>query len=213
MRRTLTALVVAAVVALPAAAAEKDTPAAEETRKVLKTVKISVDYNKEYLRNIFVDVTKQVKGSETGKLEFTKTPGTGVNLNTKIDLKLENVPVVEVLDAVCKGRGFGYVVVSKAGDKDDGKILWTVGDERGYPADSGVAAKPTKKETTPEPTKKETTPATGDAEAKAASKLALAKDLLADGKKDKAIERLEAIVKEFPGTKAAAEAADLLKKK
>jgi hypothetical protein len=204
----------AAALCLSAAlAADKDTPAAETTRKVIQSAKVSVEYSKTYLRDVLADLSKQVSKSGQGKLEFTKTPGTGVNLNTKIDLKMDDAPLADVLAAVCKGRNFGYVVVSKAGDKDDGKVLWTVGDERGYAADSGSAPKPTKKEPpTTEPTKKDPAPTTDANEAKAAGKLEFAKMLVADGKKEKAAERLEGIIKEFPGTKAAAEAQEMLKK-
>jgi hypothetical protein len=49
-------------------------------------------------------------------------------------------------------------------------------------------------------------------EASAAARLAFAKQLITDGKTDLAKLRLEQIVKEYPGTKAVAEAKDLLKK-
>jgi hypothetical protein len=40
----------------------------------------------------------------------------------------------------------------------------------------------------------------------------MAKDLLRDGKRDKARERLAEIVKDHPGTKAATEATELLRR-
>jgi hypothetical protein len=49
------------------------------------------------------------------------------------------------------------------------------------------------------------------AEQTADAKLTLAKALLADGKRDKARQRLSEVVKDYPGTKAAAAAAELLK--
>jgi S1-C subfamily serine protease len=64
-------------------------------------------------------------------------------------------------------------------------------------------------------TAKDTAPADPKAEAErkeaaAAAKLGFAKDLIASGKKDRARERLREVTKEYPGTKAAAEAAQLI---
>jgi len=118
-------------------------------------------------------------------------------------------------------NGYGYVVISKDGNAYDGTLMIKQGAERGYPLGeepAKTADKPKKKADAPktvakkaEVAKKKSETDERTPEQQAASKLNLAKDILMDGKKDKAKVRLEEIVEKYPDTKAATEARELLK--
>src|SRR5262249_50824904 len=123
-------------------------------------------------------------------------------------------------------------------DKDayDGRITIKVGKERGYPEGQEPAKTPPAKDKPdapkdkpdakdkPDPSKdkpdakakpdapKDKPDDPDQAERDAARKLKFAKDLLDEGKGDKAKERLQDIIKDFPKTKAAEEAQKLLDK-
>jgi hypothetical protein len=126
------------------------------------------------------------------------------------------------LDGLLKKNGLGYHVVSKDKDRYDVWIKITRGTERGWPAgqepkDKMAAKAPPK--AAPEPKDK---PADGptdkpaadpdQAEKNAASKLAFARSLLRDGKADKARQRFQDVISQYPNTKAAAEAKQELDK-
>ena len=108
-----------------------------------------------------------------------------------------------------KKPGLGYFVVSKDKDRYDGWIKITRGEERGWPKgqepkDKGATAKAPPK-AAPQPSEK---PADDPdkAEKAAAGKLEFARSFLKDGKIDKAKQRFQDIVTQYPNTKAAEEA-------
>jgi hypothetical protein len=187
---------------LPAFAAEKDSQAAANTRKKLQ-IKVTVDYRDEYFSEIIKDLRKQIEDAGGGSLSTTNDPG--VSNNTKYTYAGKDQTVAEVLDGLCKKNGIGYIVVSKPGDRYDGWLRFRQGQERGYPKgeepkSKGASQAAEKRES------KQGGPDAGQAEKTATAKLELARELLRDGKKDKAKQRFEEIIKSFPETKAAAEA-------
>jgi len=113
----------------------------------------------------------------------------------KITFACKDKPLDVVLDQLLTkaGSGLGYVVVSKEGDKYDGWVRLTTTGERGIDKDAP-------------------SPAKVDEEASAAEKLALAKKLIDLGKPTAAKPVLEILVKNYPNTKAGAEAKELLEK-
>jgi hypothetical protein len=202
-------------------AAEKDTPAAKNTREKKLTAKISVDWKETPLQDIVKEIKDQIK--EATDQELSIKFDTGVSGNKKLTFSGKEMPLADVLDGAFKKANLGYIVVSKEKDRMDGWILITQGEERGYPKGEEKVAKggkaPAKKDdkkadkddSSDKPEKKPAAAEDGDAsEKKAASKLNLIKDLIKDGKKAKAKERLGDLIKEFPKTKAAEEAKELL---
>jgi hypothetical protein len=191
-------------------AADKDTPLAAHTRTKKLQTKITVDYQDQMLREAFADISKQLEDAGAGSLSVKYD--TGVSMNQRVTYKGANQTVADVLDGILKRNNLGYVVVSKDKDRYDGWLLVKQGNERGYPAGqepkagkaAAKAAPPAPKEKLPEK------PVAGEdadrAEKVAASKLALARDLLKSGKADKAQLRFQDIVQQYPDTKAAAEA-------
>jgi hypothetical protein len=182
-------------------AADKDTQAATATRKKL-TIKISVDYKDEYFSEIIKDLKRQIEDGGGGALSTVNDAG--VSNNTKYSFAAKDQTVADVLDGLCKKNGLGYIVISKPGDRYDGWIKFKQGNERGYPAGEEPKAKGVSKS----PQKDAEKPAGGDDkdEKAAAGKLDLARELIKDGKKDRARQRLEELIKSYPQTKAAGEA-------
>src|SRR5207244_10608047 len=97
---------------------------------------------------------------------------------------------------------------SKTGDRYEGWPLVKQGNERAYAAGEGPKTKVTAKSPGTNPTTKPASPASDEekAERAAAGKLELARSLLKDGKTDRAKQRLQEIVQQYPKTKAADEA-------
>jgi TolA-binding protein len=215
--RKAAALVVFALVVLVAQlASAEDTPKAAETRKKLAT-KIDVDFSDASLQDAVDDLKEKVPALGI-RLD---TPG-GVSRNLKVSFKGKQKTLAEVLDGMLQKIGCGYIVTSKEGDAYDGSIFVKQGKERGYAAgeeptkaDPKAKDAPTKtaKKTVPPPKSKssDSNDTTATPEQQAALKLRLAKDILKDGKKERAKERLQDIVDKFPDTKAAEEARQLLK--
>jgi hypothetical protein len=196
-------------------AADTDTPKAAATRKKLQD-KVTVEYKESMLREVLDDLKEQVKGLTT--LEDTKG---GVSLNSRITYKAKDKPAAEVLSDICDKYDLGWFIISNTANGYDGSVRITKGKERGYEAgkepDKTAADKP-KTDTKPKPDDKkpdDKKPAAKDdpeqAEQDAARKLKLAKELI-DDKPEKAKERLQELIKQFPKTKAAEEAKQLLEK-
>ncbi|HUR53478.1 MAG TPA: STN domain-containing protein, partial [Gemmataceae bacterium] len=177
--------------------AAKDTPAAERTRGKLLKSKITVNFNGT-LRDLLKELAAQAE-MEHGK-PVMWTYGDEVKPNQAVAFECQNKPLDEVLDALFKKPGLGYVVVSQDDDRRDGWVRVTVGEERGF-------AKGTPAPKTPAPG----TEADED-EKLAATKLATAKELIAGGKGATAKPLLTLIVKRYPTTKAGKEAKELLEK-
>lgn len=218
-RFTLLSTLAALVVAWAASAAD-DTPKAAETRKRLQQ-KITCEYVDTPLKEVVEDLKSQVKG-----LGIRIDTAGGVSMNTKVTYKAEGKTLAEVLDEIGTKHGWGYIVINKEGDAYDGSLRIKQGKERGYAAgEEKTAAKAPAKEKEKEKVAEKPAPAkekpaetekpaddADKAEMLAASRLKLAKQIQADGKLDRARERYESIVKDYPKTKAADEARELLKK-
>jgi hypothetical protein len=118
-------------------------------------------------------------------------------------------------------NGLGYIVVSKEKDRYDGWVLIRQGKERGYPEGEDPTKKSDKKESKekdkadakdkPMPAEKPADDA-DKIEQRASSRLTQAEMLLKDGKKAKAKQYCEEIVKQYPQTKAAEKAKAMLEK-
>ena len=203
-----------------------DTDEAAKTKSERLNVKVTVEWKNTNLEDAMKELASKVKDANLGKLEFK--PATGVSLNQKISYSGKDQTVAEVLDGALGKAELGYIVVSKKGDKLDGGLQITRGNERGtaMEAEPKMAknGKVNKGKTKPDPKDKpEVKPKpvpeekpkpeepTGDAKEKqAASKLDLIRQLIKDGKKEKARERLDDLIKAFPDTKAATDAKELL---
>jgi hypothetical protein len=177
-------------------AAPKDTPAAERTRTKLLKAKITVNFNGT-LRDLLKELAGQAE-MEHGK-PVMWAYSDDIKASQIVAFESQNKPLDDVLDALFKKPGLGYVVVSQDDDRRDGWVRVTVGDERGF-AKGTVAPK--------------VPPATeaDEDEKLAASKLSTAKDLIAGGKAATAKPLLTLIVKKYPATKAGKEAKELLEK-
>jgi hypothetical protein len=189
----------------------KDSPAAAATRDKLQA-KVTVDFKDEQLRIVLDDINMQLKAAGQKPIEWKFD--TGVSQNQRVTAKGKDKPLTDVLDQMLKGNALGYIVLSKPTDKRlDGHILIKQGRERGYPLTAGPAKEKPKVEEPAKTPPKEKPAEEGDkSEARAASKLKLAKQLIDDGKGAKAKERLEELIQEYPRTKAAEEAKQILKK-
>jgi len=174
----------------PKTPAIKDTTLAEFTRtKALKT-KVTADFTEVKLGEILKEFAHlaELKTDEPLMLSY----GPGFPFAKKVTFTVKNQPLETALDQLLSkaGGGLGYIVVSKEGDKYDGWMRMTTTGERGMEAPAPGAAE----------------------EAEAVTKLTLAKKLLDAGKMAPAKTVLEIIVRNFPATKAGAEAKALLEK-
>jgi len=197
-------------------AADKDTTAATATRKKLQ-VKVSVDFKDETFEDILKEIKKQIEDAGAGSLSWTREAG--VSGNTKYSYAGKDQSVAEVLDGIFKKNNLGYIVVSKQGDRYDGWLRIRQGTERGYvageePKGAKAPPKAATKEKEKEADKSDNKSGSDDekAEKAAEGKLILARELIKDGKKDKAKERLQDLIKQYPNTKAAGEAKKELEK-
>jgi hypothetical protein len=222
LRFVLTFALVAGLVAGSMAQTDKDTKVAAATRAKKLQAKVNVTFDDTPLKECLEELKSQVESAGGGTLSFKLEAG--VSMNQKISYSAKEKTLAQVLDAIFQKLGLGYYVLSKEKDRYDGWIVVKPGKERGYaegqePA-KAAADKPAAKEKAPEktaskskPAAKEKTGEEGDkTEQDAARKLRLATDLADAGKTEKARERYHDIIKQFPKTKAAAEAKDLLDK-
>ena len=177
--------------------AAKDTPAAERTRTKLLKAKMTVNFVGTSLRECLKELAAQAE-MEQGK-PVMWTYGADIKAAQPMTFECRDKPLEDVLDALFKKPGLGYVVVSQDDDRRDGWVKVVVGTERGFA--KGTPAK------TPAPL----TEADED-EKLAASKLASAKELIDGGKGASAKPLLLLIVKRYPQTKAGIEAKELLEK-
>ncbi len=195
----------------------KDTAAAEHTRNIKLKTKISLDMNNEMLRDILKEITSALQDKKKGTLLFRFE--LGVNMNSRCTAKVKDQSVEEILTNTLKQIGYGYIVISDKGSREDGYIRITKNpEEKG----SRVEEKSTDEKKTPSKEKKElvkdkkSPPSKGTGtssdERTAQGRLDLAKYWLNRNKKDKGNEILKEVIDKFPGTKAAAEAKKLLGK-
>jgi hypothetical protein len=214
MRGQLLGAVIVLVGVAALFAADKDTALATNTRAKKLTVKVTVDFKEEMLDDCIKEISRQLEDAGLGSLSFH--PGLGVSKNQRLSYSAKDQTVAEVLDGLLKKPGLGYFVVSKDKDRYDGWIEITRGDERGWP--KGQEPKGTAKaspKVAAEPKDKPTDKPADDpdkAEKSAASKLEFARSLLKDGKTERAKQRFQDIVSQYPATKAAEEAKKELEK-
>jgi hypothetical protein len=194
-----------------AADRKEDTPAAAATRKVLEG-KITVEFSKLTLPDALDEIKSLCRDGKVGT--FTYRLDTGVSRNITITFEGKNKTVAEVLDAMFKKNGLGYVVISKEKDAYDGAVLIKQSNERGYPAGEGPAkavAKDAPKEKPRQQTKEKPADDEEKAERSARIKLNLIKELRKNGvRKERVKEQLQDLLKAYPKTKAAGEAREML---
>lgn len=215
MRRIVLGGGVLFVAALSLGAAEKDTALAANTRTKKLQTKITVDFQDQFLKECFEEIKKQLEEARSGSLSVRYD--TGVSMNQRVNFKAKDQTLEQVLEGMLKKNSLGYIVTSKAGDRYDGWLLIKQGNERGYAAGDEPKGDKTKAKGPPPPFSKSPDAGKGSAKEKpptddeknektAASKLELARLLLKDGKTDKAKQRFEEIIRQYPKTKAAGEA-------
>jgi TolA-binding protein len=213
--------------------AEEDSTKAAATRKLLKH-KVTVEWKEQALRDALDELKEQVKGLSINPK--------GVQLNTKITLNVKDVPLEDVLKTMCDKNEWGYYIISKEKNAYDGQLVLKVGKERGYEEGKGPKEEPDAKGKTKDKGKdkaeaKDKKKPKDDAEPKdkaqpkekaepkdnpvddeeraeraATLKLKTAKELIKEGKNDRAKQVLEDLLKKYPKTKAAEEAKELQKK-
>jgi FimV-like protein len=227
MRHFVVAMgIVSLAFALTSVGGAADSKAAADTRKKLE-VKVTepVEYKDEMLREILKGLSKYAE--DAGFTPLLIKYDTGVSMNQRISFSApKDKTVAELLDGVLGKQSLGYVIISAGPDSKDkdlkrydgGLLIKANSKERGDPIDDKSAKTKPKAEIKDkvaakdkEPTK-DKAPAPESKEKDASTKLNLIKTLIDDGKKEKAKERLEELIKQYPGTKAAEEAEALLKK-
>jgi hypothetical protein len=168
------------------------TSAAFTLNTLLKT-KVSGTFENMRLGEVLKDLADQV--DQKGDKPVMWVYGKGFPYEKSITFSCNEKPLDAVLDQLLTkvNPNLGYVVVSKEGDKYDGWVRLTTAGERGFEKAGAPAA------------------AEND-EASAAEKLTLAKKLIDLGKPNAAKPVLEIILKNYPNTKAGAEAKELLEK-
>ncbi|HEY1381911.1 MAG TPA: hypothetical protein VGF55_34240 [Gemmataceae bacterium] len=211
MRRTLLGAGVILVGVCAAMAADKDTQLAANTRARKLTAKVSVDFKDEMLDECIKEISRQLEDQKLGSL--SPDYALGVSRNQRVTYSANDRTVADVLDGLLKKNGLGYYVVSKDKDRYDSWIRITRGNERGWPAGQEPKDKATAKAPKAAPEAKDKPAADPDRDEKAAAnKLDFARSLLKDGKTDRAKQRLQEIVTQYPNTKAAGEAKKELEK-
>lgn len=130
MRQLIAIALVCGVGLAGLSAADKDsedTPKAAQTRKLLKSKKVTVEFSDDRLEDVLSELKDQTK------VHFTVDSKGGVSRNQKLSYTAKNKPLDEVLDKMLKKNGLGYIVISKKGDAYDGTVQIRQGNERGYP--------------------------------------------------------------------------------
>jgi hypothetical protein len=124
VKRLILSCTLIALFAVPAPSRADDTTKAAATRKVLKTKKITVDFDDVRLEEIVEDLKEK-----TG-LKFLLDSKGGVSRNSKFSYKGKDQTLEEVFAGLFAKSDLGYFIdQSKA---YDGLIKITKGGERGY---------------------------------------------------------------------------------
>lgn len=120
------------------ALAADETPSAVGTRKKLKTVKVAIDVDNEFLSEVMAEVDEAVDSAGQTKIGWKYDMG--VSKNQRLTIKTKKMTVEQALNAICDKQGLGWYVISLKGDRYDGWVLFTMNKkQRGY-------EKPQKKE-------------------------------------------------------------------
>jgi putative peptide zinc metalloprotease protein len=104
---------------------QRSSDAANKTRRHLRD-KVSVNYDKTPLDEVFKDLRKQVKGVQLF-LEI------GLKVDVPVTFQAHQQPLAEVLDKMFKELGLGYILVSNETSDHDGWLKVRPGTERGVP--------------------------------------------------------------------------------
>jgi len=170
--------------------ANKDTPAAAQTRTKLLKVKVTGNFSDVRLGDVLKEFAAQVDMRTEMILMWTYGPG--FPFDRKVTYSCKDKPLEDALDELLDRIGEpGYVVVSKEGDKYDGWVRLTNAGERGYEKGQKPKASP-------------------EDEAAANERLTIAKKFIADGKPDLAKPLLMIIPVKYPNATAVREAKKLL---
>jgi hypothetical protein len=213
------ALFAGGVLAAQPVGRKADTPEAAATRKVLAG-KISVDFKDTPIKDALEEIKDQCREAKLGK--FSYLIDTGVSMNLGITYQAQGKTVAEVLDGMFKKNGLGYVVVTDEKPSYKGAVLVRPGKERGYPEGQPPAKaarqEPPKAKARPKDEAKpaDKAPPADDpdkAERMAQSKLKLTKELIREGvRRERVKERLKELLQDYPKTRAAKDAQELLDK-
>lgn len=233
---TLASSLLALLLAVLGVAARQaaDTPKAADARKKLHE-KVTVDYSNTPLSEVVDDLTAQVR-----RLSIRIDTRGGVSQNTKITYQASDQPLEKVLAGMLQKSDLGYIVIADKTNAYDGSVLIRQGKERGYPQGQEPSKATARKEsggpgrTGKEQRAKDKASAKGEGGEKAAPrkaepkepaeddpekaerdalrKLNFARTLADDGKVAAARRWLQDILRQYPKTKAAQEARNLLDK-
>lgn len=173
-----------------------DTLAAAFAKAKRLTAKVTINAKDIPPRDVFAQISDQLVDRKLGALVVVTA--SGISLPATLTVAAKDEPLNLVLAKVLKPLGFSFIVVSKEDDADDGRVRIVKYDPKLDP----VAVKPA--ETVP--------PASAEDEKLATAKLEAAKVLQDEKKLDRAKVLYKYIVKNHPGTKAAAEAKERLEK-
>jgi predicted RND superfamily exporter protein len=120
-----------------AVAQEKDTELSAKTRKAVMTTKITVDWKDALMQDIARELKEKLE--EDGKVKCAVKVDsliTGLTQNMKITYSAKDKTIHQILDEMGKKFNVGYVIVGKTYKgkykKDDGTLLLTKSDERGF---------------------------------------------------------------------------------
>lgn len=126
MRLICTLCLVVLAMSCTVALAE-ESAAAQKTRKLLKTKIKEINWKDTRLEDAVAELKEEVRG-----LFIQLDRKGGVSANSKVNLKLKDKTLEEILNGVCDNLGGkGWYVRSKKGDTYDGNIFIVVGKARG----------------------------------------------------------------------------------
>src|SRR5262245_23684210 len=80
------------------AAADKDTPLAANTRTKKLPIKVTVEFQDQYLRECFAEISKQLDDAGAGTLSVRYD--TGVSMNQRVTYKAKDETLDKVLDGM-----------------------------------------------------------------------------------------------------------------
>jgi len=174
----------------------KDTRLAEFTRERYLKVKMTVDAKAIPLRELLKEFAAQVRMDAEFDHPVMWTYADMALGDKPITYMCTDKPLDTALNEITSKLKVGYFVISQDDHPRDGWVRITAGTERGFGSLAGnPAAKPM-----------------DDDEAKAATRLTAAKELLEKGRNATARAVLNAVIEKYPKTKAAADAKALLEK-
>jgi putative peptide zinc metalloprotease protein len=102
-------------------------PTARKSRHLMKR-RVNLACEKTRLADVLADVQKQVKG-----IHFKLDKDGGVSEDLPVTYQAKNQRLGLALDNLFERVGLGYVILSEAGEEDDGRLLVRAGRERGEP--------------------------------------------------------------------------------